>query len=51
MQFMIRRKFYIPKKEIERYYGREGDLSPSDMTFPSDYEEENANKVEDIENE
>lgn len=50
-QYMSRRKFYIPKNEIERYYGKEGDLSPSDMLFSCDYEEDDANQSEDFENE
>lgn len=39
-KYMIRKKFYVPKKEIERAYFRDGDLHPSDVILPCDFEEE-----------
>lgn len=36
--YLIRRKFYVPKKEIFRDYHRH-DLTPSDYLFLCDYEE------------
>ena len=38
--YMARRKCYIPKQEIERYYGRVGDADPNSFFFECDYDNE-----------
>jgi len=43
MQYMIRRKFYIPDKERTRDYGRHEKL-PADNILPCDYEEEDSDE-------
>lgn len=37
MRYMIRRRFYIPKSEINRFYGRQGDLNANDVLLPVDF--------------
>ena len=37
--YFIRRRYHIPRGEIERYYWR-NDLTPSDYLFACDYKEE-----------
>ena len=38
-KYMARRRFYIPKSEIERYYGRQGDLDSNNVLLPVDFDE------------
>ena len=37
-KYMTRNKFYVPKKEIERYYKKDGDPDPNDFFFECDFE-------------
>lgn len=39
MKYLIRRKFYIPKEEMVRDYGRHEKL-PADNILPCDYEDD-----------
>jgi hypothetical protein len=41
-QYMSRRKFFVPKDEIERNYKQQGDKNPSDYLFECDYEDDTA---------
>jgi len=40
-EYMLRRKFRIPNKEIERFYGRK-DITVNDFLFPCDYEDDDS---------
>ncbi len=40
MKYMIRRKFFAPKSEVERYYGRQDALKPSDMICAWEWDDE-----------
>lgn len=40
-RYMIRRKFYVPQKEISRDY-RQFEDHPSNFLFSSDYEDDDA---------
>lgn len=39
-KYMTRKRFYVPKDEIERYYKKQGDRDPTNFFFECDIEGE-----------
>jgi len=37
---MIRRRYYVPNKEINRYYGKQGDFDIRCHPLPCDFKEQ-----------
>lgn len=37
MEYMKRKKYYVPKEESTRFYGRQGDANANDFIFESDF--------------
>jgi hypothetical protein len=38
-KYLLRRRFYVPKSEVERFYGRKGELNVNDVLLPCDFYE------------
>jgi len=43
-QYMIRRRFFVPKTESERYYHKQYDKHPADFLFECDYDDTDKNE-------